>query len=227
VGHTVCLDSLSGSSLAGKVDTVATVVADEVNEVLDGTATAVVHWGALGTSLEELDSRETLNLIGNVVHSRVNLGDNHFVGVRLEHLRELIVLGGEGLAVAAPWGVELEENVFLVVDNDVLVVLGHNNSDGTLLFLGDRLALDGWLDVAGNKVIDECADVLGADVLDGALLGEREFEVLGDVLDSKSGPAADLEVEVACVLAESFGVNGGEVDLALVRFSNRLQVLGE
>jgi hypothetical protein len=227
VGHTVCLDSLSGSSLAGKVDTVATVVADEVNEVLDGTATAVVHWGALGTSLEELDSRETLNLIGNVVHSRVNLGDNHFVGVRLEHLRELIVLGGEGLAVAAPWGVELEENVFLVVDNDVLVVLGHNNSDGTLLFFGDRLALDGWLDLAGNKVIDECADVLGADVLDGALLGEREFEVLGDVLDSKSGPAADLEVEVACVLAESFGVNGGEVDLALVRFSNRLQVLGE
>ena len=42
---------------------------------------------------------------------------------------------------------------------------------------------------------------------------------------AKRGPGADLQVEVTSVLAEGLGVDGGEVDLALVLESEGLQLL--
>lgn len=47
------------------------------------------------------------------------------------------------------------------------------------------------------------------------------------ILDGKSRPSTNFEVQVAGMLAESLGVDRSEVELALVRFSNGLEVLGE
>ena len=129
--------------------------------------------------------------------------------------------------MSAPWGVEFEEDVLLVVDDDVLVVLRHNNGHGTFLLLGDGLRFDAWLDFASHEVIDELANLLLAEVLDVSLFGERELLILLGVLDGERGPLADLEVEVASVLAEGLGVDGCEVDGALVLFSDGLEGFGE
>jgi hypothetical protein len=51
--------------------------------------------------------------------------------------------------------------------------------------------------------------------------------VLGDVLDGERGPGANLEVQVAGVLAESGSVDGSEVDLSAVLLGDRLEVGGE
>ena len=227
LGHTVSLDTLGGGLLLRNSDLVAAVVADELSKGLDGTGTAVLDGLVLGAGLEELDGGEARDVIGNVVGGGINLGDGDLVGEGSVLLGELVVLGGEGLAVSAPGGVELKKNVLVVVDDEVLVALGDNHGGTRLLLLGNRLALDAGLNLALNELLNESADSLLADVLGGTLLGVRELLVLGDVLDGESGPGADLKVKVAGVLAESGSIDGSEVDLSAVLLSDGLQVGGE
>lgn len=227
LGHAIGLNSVSLSGLLDGVNLVRAVVTDEVGEVLNSSGARVVDRGVLLASLEELDGREACDLVWNVVGSSVDLGNNNLVGVVLVHGSQLVVLGGEGLAVSAPRSVELEKDILLVVHHNILVVLGHNNSDWTLLLLWDRLALDRWLNLASNEVLEKLANLLLADRLGVTGVGVRELLVLGDVLDGEGGPLADLEVEVAGVLAKGGGVDGGEVDLALVLLSDGLEGVGE
>ncbi len=227
--HLVSLHALHILSTQGRADVnvVATVVTDESGQVLDGAGARVLDGLALLASLEQLDSRETLDLVWNVVQGGVNLGDNNLVGVVLVETGQLLVLGSQSLAVSAPWGVELEENVLVAVDDEFLVVLRHDDSDWAVLLLWDGLALDASLDLAGKVFVDEFADVLLAQILLAALLFVWELLVLGDVLNSECRELSDLEVEVACVLAEGLRVDGGEVDGALVLFSDGLERLAE
>jgi hypothetical protein len=225
LGHAVGLNL--GVGLLGGGDLVAAVVADELGKSLDGAGTAVLDGLVLGASLEELDGGEARDVIGNVVGGGVNLGDGDLVGESGVLLGQLIVLGCKSLAVSAPGGVEFNKNVLLVVDHEVLVALGDDDSGTGLLLLGDGLALDAGLDLAGDEVVNERADSLLADVLGSTLLGVGELLVLGDVLDGERGPGADLEVQVAGVLAESGSVDGSEVDLSAVLLGDRLEVGGE
>lgn len=126
--------------------------------------------------------------------------------------------------MSAPWGVELDQDILLVVHDNLLVVLGDDDSDWAIVGLWDRLALDGRLDLARDKVGHELLNVLGVDLL---ILREGELLVLVDLLDRESGPLANLEVEVACVLTEGLGVDSGEGDLALVLLSDRLELLSK
>jgi hypothetical protein len=226
LGHAVGLDALGGGVLGGG-DLVATVVADELSKSLDGAGPTVLDGLVLGASLEELDGREASNVVGNVVGGSINLGNGDLVGESGVLLGQLIVLGGESLAVSAPGGVELEENILVVVDDEVLVALCDDDGGARLLLLRDGVALDAGLDLALDELLDESANGLMADVLHGALLVVGELLVLGDVLDGECGPGADLKVEVAGVLTESGRVDGSEVDLSAVLLGDGLQVGGE
>lgn len=226
LGHAVGLNAL-GAGVLGSGDLVAAVVADEIGQSLDGAGTVVLHGLVLGAGLEELDGGEAGDVIGDVVGGGVDLGNGHLVGESGVLGGELVVLGSESLAVTAPRGVELEKDVLVVINDLSLVALGDDDGGGTLLLLGDGLALDAGLDLALNVLLNERANGLLGEVLDGTLLAEGELLVLLDVLDGESGPSANLEVEVATVLTESGGVNGSEVDLAAVLLSNGLEVLGE
>jgi hypothetical protein len=226
LGHAVGLDAL-GAGILSSGDLVAAVVADELGEGLDRASAGVLHGLVLGAGLEELDGREAGDVIGNVVEGGVDLGDGDLVGESGVLLGQLVVLGGESLAVSTPGSVELKKNVLVVVDNEILVALGDNNSCAGLLLLGNGLALDAGLNLALDELLNERANSLGAEVLDGTLLGVGELLVLGDVLDGECGPGASLKVEVTGVLAESGSVDGSEVDLSAVLLSDGLQVGGE
>ena len=128
------------------------------------------------------------------------------------------------LAVTAPWSVELNQDILLVVKDNLIVVLRNNNGYWAILLLWDGLRLDAWVDAASDEVIDKLANVLS-----GKLLGLVEWEllVLDSLLDGECGPLANLEVKVTTVLSECLCVNGSEVDLSLVRLGNLLEVLGE
>lgn len=167
-----------------------------------------------------------MDLIGNVVESSVNLGNGHQLGelVGSVELTELLVLGSKSLAVTAPGGVELNENVLVVVNDDILVVVGNDDSYGTVIGFGNGLRLDARVNLASEEVVNELANLLLGDL---GLLVVGELLVLLGALDSESGPGADLEVKVASVLAEGLGVDGSEVDLALVLESEGLQLLGK
>jgi hypothetical protein len=216
LGHTGSLD-IVGLGVGGNL--VATVLGDEGGEVLDGAGTAVLDGLTLAVGGEELDGGETLNLVGNVVGGCIDLGDGDLVGVGLEELTELLVLGSKRLAVTAPGGVEFNQNILVGVHDNLVVVLGDNDGDGAVVLLGDGVRLDAGVDLAGNEVVEEFANLLDGEV--SALKGE--LGVLLGVLDGESGPLASLEVEVASVLTECLCVNGSKVDLALVLLGDRLE----
>lgn len=115
--------------------------------------------------------------------------------------------------MAAPRCVVLDQDILVIVHDNLLVVVGDNDGDRAVLLLGNRLGLDARLDLALEEVADELADVLLGDLL---VLGVGVLLVRLGVLDRKGGPLANLQVEVAGVLAKGLGVNGSDVDLALV-----------
>ena len=96
LGHALGLDSVVGIFLlAVGVDLVASVVADEVCEVLDSSRTTVLDGRRLVLGGEELDGGETLDLIGNVVEGSVDLGDGNKRREIGKEFTKLFVLGSE------------------------------------------------------------------------------------------------------------------------------------
>ncbi|KAI6760212.1 hypothetical protein HG531_013413 [Fusarium graminearum] len=212
--------------LDGDLSLVLAVLLDEVGEVLDGSRALVSNGSVLGTSGVELDGRETLDLIGDVVQGGVNLGDDNLVlELRSSVLRsKVIVLGSESLAVTTPGSVKLNKDILGVIKDDIVVALGNNNCDGTLLGLGDGLRLDAGLNLASVELLNELGDVVVGDLL---LLVEGELLVLDNLLDGERGELVGLEVQVTSVGTESLSIDGGEVDLALVLLCDRLESLAE
>ena len=115
--------------------------------------------------------------------------------------------------MTAPWGVEFEKNIIIVVQNDFLVIVGYHDLDRALLLLRNRLRFDAGVNLALHKFLDESADLVVCDFL---ALVKGEFLVLDSLLDSKCGPFAIFEVEVTSVCAECLGINGGEAEDPLV-----------
>lgn len=120
--------------------------------------------------------------------------------------------------MSTPRGIEFDENVLLVVIDKLIVVLSNENSDGTVLGLGNGLGLDARLNLALEDVVDECSNGLLGDLL---ILIEGILLAVVDVLDSESGELITDEVEVIGVRAESLSVDGSDIDLALVLLGDR------
>jgi hypothetical protein len=213
-----------GSLSSVDINCVRSALLDKGCETLYRSITRECDGIALLSGKEQLDGWESLDIIRNIIGSGVNLGDGNLVAEWLEKLSQLVVLGRQGLAVSAPWGVELNKNILGIVKNNLLVVVGNNHGNGTVLLLWDRLRLDAWLDLARVELLNEFANLLGSNGL-AVLVGE--FLVLDGVLDGKGGPFANLEVQVSSMLTKSLGVNGCEVDLAMVLLGEGLEVLGE
>ena len=123
-------------------------------------------------------------------------------------------------AVAAPWGIKLNENILVVVDDNLLEVVRHNDGHRSLLLLRNGLALHARLDLAVDEVLDESANSLLGQFL--ALI-ERIFAVLDDILDGKGRELVGLKIEVAGVLTKIFSVDCRHVDNSLVLFGDGLQ----
>ncbi len=124
--------------------------------------------------------------------------------------------------MAAPRGIKFYKNVLFVVNNDILVVVGHHDLNITLLLLGNILGLDAGIELASHEIIDELANVFRRELL---ALVKGELLVLDGLLDCKGGPFASFEVEVLGVGAKGFGIDGGEADGTLVFLSDRLKGL--
>lgn len=78
------------------VDTVLAVVADKVGQVLNGAGASVFNGLLLATGRVELDGGESLDGVGHVVGSGIDLGDGHLLGefgVVLVESGELVILG--------------------------------------------------------------------------------------------------------------------------------------
>jgi hypothetical protein len=122
-------------------------------------------------------------------------------------------------AVTTPRGIEFHQDVLVVVDDDIIVIMCHNDRDWTLLLLGDGLRLDTGLDLAIEKVGHEFTNLFLGDLLG---LVEGEFLVFDCFLNRKGRPGADFQIQVASVGTKRLCINGSEVDFTLELLGERL-----
>jgi hypothetical protein len=92
--------------------------------------------------------------------------------------------------MTAPWSIELNQNIFLIVKYNIFVVFRNNHRHWSFLLLRDRLGLDAGFDIAINVVLHKLADVLLGDFRSA----EGELLILDSILDDKGRPFADLKV---------------------------------
>lgn len=102
-----------------------------------------------------------------------------------------------------PWSIEFDENIFLVIENDIVIGVSDNNGNGTLLFLGNGFTLDAGLQFATYKTSHKFLDIFMGDLF---RLIKWVFLIVDNILDSKSGP---------CLLAKQSAIDtegrGGRV----------------
>lgn len=77
--------------------------------------------------------------------------------------------------MSAPWCVKLKKNILVIVDNELLVSVGHDDGDRTFLSLGNGFRLDARVNLAIKNVLNERANLLGGNILG---LVPRELGVL-------------------------------------------------
>ena len=238
--------------LCGKdINLVLSVLLDEVGKVFDSPCAGILNGRVFGTGREQLDGREASNRVRNIVRGGIDLGDGDLgvnacisietgklVILRRETIEEWVrqrkltnvEVYSDGwreslrFAVSTPGCVEFKKDILLIVNDNVLVRMRHDNSDWAFLGLGNRLRLNARLRLAIKNVLDKFADVLDLElfVLVIGVLG-----MLLGVLDGKGWKFLRVQVEVSSVGTKQLSIDCGNVDSSLVLLGNRLEVLGE
>ena|SRR5436190_12478320 len=122
--------------------------------------------------------------------------------------------------MATPWGVELHEDVLVIIDHKVLEGVGNDNSHGTLLAFGDRLRLDAGLNFAAKDIFHELTNILLSNLL---RLVVRVLFIVDCVLYCEGREFFRFKVEICSMGAKGFGVNSRDIDAAFQLLSDRLQ----
>ena len=106
---------------------------------------------------------------------------------------------GSRFAMPAPWGIEFEKDVVIVVDHQVLIIVGYDDLDRTFLLLGNWLRFNACLHFAVHEILHKSTNVIVSEFL---VLVEREFLVLDCFLDGECWPFVDLKVQIPGVCTE-------------------------
>lgn len=134
---------------------------EEVNESLDFSLSIIVDWGSFSSSGIELNSGESFNGDSrNFVKSSIHLGNNDIRSVS-KLLSQFIVFGLQSLAVSAPRGVELNQNILGFVHNNGFEGLSDNNLDGLVVNFRNGFRFESGLDSAIGNIFEESNDIGG------------------------------------------------------------------
>lgn len=156
------LDLLGGAATIESLQFVGRVSGDVFNEVVDLSASVVLdglRFAILGQP-EECRESAHLELWWHIVGGGVHLDDSDFLVLQLG--AKLLEDGSEFLAVSAPWSVELDQRVLVVVDNHIVEVLADSNDDRAVVGSGDLFGLDVGFKSASVQVSQELGEAFDA-----------------------------------------------------------------
>lgn len=200
------------------------VLLKPLNDLILGSASFVRSWGVLLSLFVEFQSGVSLdfNSLG-LVHGRVELGNFDSLDV-FELFCDFFPGGCEGFAVAAPRGVEFDQNVVIGLDDFFLEGLSDEHVDGALLGLDDRLGFQERGQVSGLEVGDELLDRLGGKRFDFSLEGVLHHSV-GGVQNPDGGEhiCSNADEFSEAALDSVFNIRFDEDDLALKCVSSFLE----
>ena len=207
------------------------VLGDKVGQVLDSRSALVLEHVLMGSGelallrLEQHDGGKVLEaefkVLWEVVGDPVKLGNDNLVIEFLVLLGQDLVLGGQVLAGPAPGGVDLEEHVDALIQDDVLErVVDHHLDWVGRVGGGDGLRLEGGLEAAGKEGLDMVNDGLGLQGL--SVDGELAVDLIGELVDDKGGPFL-LQVQDISVLTKAGGRDEDGIEAALEGTDGGLQ----
>lgn len=229
------------------VNLVLSVLLNEVDKILDGPGAIVFNGGILGTGRIQADGGESGNRIRHIIGSGIDLRNGdlgcevrdvsieacELIKFRSKAVIPKLARHGDSsfakgnhsrLAVPTPWGVELKEDILLIIENKLLIRVSHDDGDWAFLSFGNGLRLDARLNLAVKNILNKFANILGIYFL-GLIIGI--LGVLFRVLNGEGREFLGIKVKVAGMSAEHLRINGSDVDSAPVFLGNRLEVLGE
>lgn len=98
----------------------------------------------------------------NLVFSGVDLNEED-VGVILKESSSLFVVRNEMLAMSTPWGIEFNEDLFVGIEDNLLVVLSDDHLDGLVIWLGNLSRFKVLFDGSTLDSGDEAGQCLNID----------------------------------------------------------------
>jgi hypothetical protein len=144
---------------------VLSVLLQPLDNSLSVSSSVVVNGVSSLILAPELESRESLDVdSAHLVFSGVNLHQQD-VGVVGESLGSLVVVGSQSLAVTAPGGVELNEDLFVRIDDVVFPAFSDHNLNGLVVSFGDRSRLQEGLNLSTIDFLDEGSQVVNSHFL--------------------------------------------------------------
>lgn len=155
-----------------------------------------------------------------------------YLGERLvkcsAQLRPIQLKGGgwkySRFAVTTPWSIELDKDILFVIHDNFFVIVGDDDGYSSFLLLWHRLALHAGVKFALDELIHKGSNIL---LIDFLILRHGIFLILDGLLNGKGWPLAYFEVQILPVLSKGLGINGSNVDVALVFFRNWFELVNE
>lgn len=122
-------------------------------------------------------------------------------------------------AMTAPRSVKLGKNILGLIAVNVVPVVGNKLVNRTLGGR-NRLRLDARRNLTDNVLLDKVLNIFS-----GGLAGQREFGLVGKVLNHKGRPRVTWEVERLAMVDKLDSVNVNKVDNTLELFGKGLEFL--
>lgn len=167
------------------------VVLDPLHDSVGVSLSVVLEGFGCFVLAPEFESGEALDVhSGNLVFSRIDLHQED-VGVDGQSPCSLVVVGSQVLAVSAPGGVELNQDLLVRVNHNFFEILSDNNLDGFVIFLRDGGRFEEGVDLS---VVDSLHE--GGELIGGNGIG-FVFELLNlfvEEQDLRGGLGVDAEV---------------------------------
>lgn len=136
-----------------------------LNDSVSCSLSIEINWWLRFIFSEEFESWESLNInASDFVFSWIDLSNND-VWIVGNSLSSSFVVWDEGLAMSAPWGVELNQNLFFTVHNEILEWFSDNCFDCGIAWFWDLSGFQELLDFTCFDSFNEWGECVSGDFL--------------------------------------------------------------
>ncbi len=157
--------SFDSSSLTWFDPFVWSVVLEPLNDTVSSSFSSEINWWLRFVLTPELKSWESFNIDDwDFVFSWIDFSDDN-VGVVGKSFGSFVEVWGDGLAVSAPWGVELNQDFFFIVEDNIFEGLSNDNFDWGIVWLWDFCRFQESFGFTGLNSFDEWTKVFGSDFI--------------------------------------------------------------
>ncbi len=141
------------------------MVLEPLNDTVSSSFSIEINWWLRFVLTPELKSWESLDIDSwDFIFSWIDLSDDD-VGVVGKSFGSFVEVWGDGLAMSAPWGVELNQDFFFIVQDNIIEGLSNDDFDWGIVWFWDFSRFQELLDFTSLDSVEEWTEVFGSDFI--------------------------------------------------------------